>query len=76
MARDGAVVTEVAPRKVEAVDTTAAGDTFAGVLIAFLAEGAALEDALDAATVAASISVTRPGASTSMPTRAEIDREL
>jgi ribokinase len=76
VARDGAVLTEVAPRKVEAVDTTAAGDTFAGVLIAFLAEGAALEDALDAATVAASISVTRPGASTSMPTRAEIDREL
>ncbi|HTL40278.1 MAG TPA: ribokinase [Pseudolysinimonas sp.] len=76
VARDGAVLTEVAPRKVEAVDTTAAGDTFAGVLIAFLAEGAALDDALDAATVAASISVTRPGASTSMPTRAEIDREL
>jgi ribokinase len=76
VARDGAVVVEVAPRKVTAVDTTAAGDTFAGTLIAFLAEGAALEDALDAATVAASISVTRPGASTSMPTREEIDREL
>lgn len=76
VAREGAIVLEVAPRKVEAVDTTAAGDTFAGTLIAFLAEGAALEDALDAATVAASISVTRPGATTSMPTRAEIDREL
>jgi ribokinase len=76
VARDGQVVREVAPRKVEAVDTTAAGDTFAGVLVAFLAEGAALEDALDAATVAASISVTRPGATTSMPTRAEIDHEL
>ncbi|HEV7742877.1 MAG TPA: ribokinase [Pseudolysinimonas sp.] len=76
VARDGAVVTEVAPRKVEAVDTTAAGDTFAGVLVAFLAEGATLERALEAATVAASISVTRPGASTSMPVRAEIDAEL
>jgi len=76
VARDGDVVLEVAPRKVEAVDTTGAGDTFAGALIAFLAEGAALEDALDAATVAASISVTRAGATTSMPTRAEIDREL
>jgi ribokinase len=73
VARDGEVVTEVAPRKVEAVDTTAAGDTFAGVLVAMLAEGAELEAALKAATVAASISVTRPGASTSMPTRAEID---
>jgi len=74
--RDGAVVTEVAPRKVEAVDTTAAGDTFAGVLVAMLAEGVELEPALTAATVAASISVTRPGASTSMPTRAEIDAVL
>lgn len=76
VARDGAVVTEVAPRKVEAVDTTAAGDTFAGALIAMLAEGAELEAALKAATVAASIAVTRPGASTSMPTRAEIDAVL
>jgi ribokinase len=76
VAREGAVVTEVAPRKVAAVDTTAAGDTFAGVLVAMLAEGAELEAALKAATVAASISVTRPGASTSMPTRAEIDAVL
>lgn len=76
VARDGAVVIEVPPRVVEPVDTTAAGDTFAGVLIAMLAEGAALEAALTAATVAASISVTRPGASTSMPTRAEIDAAL
>jgi len=76
VARDGAVVTEVPPRAVTPVDTTAAGDTFAGVLVAMLAEGADLEGALTAATVAASISVTRPGASTSMPTRAEIDEVL
>ncbi|CAN5536504.1 hypothetical protein BH09ACT4_BH09ACT4_24080 [soil metagenome] len=76
VARDGAVVIEVPPRVVEPVDTTAAGDTFAGVLVAMLAEGAPLERALTTATVAASISVTRPGASTSMPTRAEIDAAL
>jgi ribokinase len=76
VARGGQVVLEVAPRKVEPVDTTAAGDTFAGVMVALLAEGALLEEALAAATVAASISVTRPGASTSMPTRAEIDAVL
>jgi ribokinase len=76
VARDGAVLLEVPPRKVEPVDTTAAGDTFAGALVAFLAEGATLEAALTAATVAASISVTRPGASTSMPMRAEIDALL
>lgn len=73
---DGAVLHEVAPRRVTPVDTTAAGDTFAGVLVAWLAEGAALERALQAATVAASIAVTRPGASTSMPTRAEIEELL
>jgi ribokinase len=76
VARDGAVELEVAPRTVKAVDTTAAGDTFAGVLVAMLAEGQALDAALRAATVAASISVTRPGASTSMPTRDEIDAVL
>ncbi|MGE3192422.1 MAG: ribokinase [Microbacteriaceae bacterium] len=76
VARGGKVELEVPPRTVEPVDTTAAGDTFAGTLVAFLAEGAPLEDALRAATVAASISVTRPGASTSMPTRAEIDEVL
>jgi ribokinase len=76
VARDGAVVSEVAPRQVTPVDTTAAGDTFAGVMVAMLAEGAALDRALQAATVAASIAVTRAGASTSMPTRAEIDALL
>jgi ribokinase len=76
VARGGKVELEVPSRKVEAVDTTAAGDTFAGTLVAFLAEGARLEAALTAATVAASISVTRPGASTSMPSRAEIDEVL
>lgn len=76
VAREGAVVTEVPARKVTAVDTTGAGDTFAGVLVAWLSSGAELEAALHAATVAASISVTRPGASTSMPTRDEIVAEL
>lgn len=76
VAREGAVVTEVPARKVTAVDTTGAGDTFAGVLVAWLSSGAELEAALKAATVAASISVTRPGASTSMPTWGEIDAEL
>ena len=76
VARDGKVELEVPSRAVDAIDTTAAGDTFAGVLVAFLAEGATLEDALAAATVAASISVTRVGASTSMPVRTEIDGVL
>jgi ribokinase len=72
VAREGTIVAEVPARTVKAVDTTGAGDTFAGVLVAWLASGAELEAALDAATVAASISVTRPGATTSMPTWDEI----
>jgi ribokinase len=76
IAREGAVVAEVPARRVTPVDTTGAGDTFAGVLVAWLASGAELDAALTAATVAASISVTRPGASTSMPTRDEIDAVL
>ncbi|WP_263406207.1 PfkB family carbohydrate kinase [Microbacterium hominis] len=55
-----------------AVDTTGAGDTFAGVLVAWLADGAELTDALAAASAAASLAVTRPGAAAGMPTRDEI----
>lgn len=59
-----------APR-VEAVDTTAAGDAFAGALAVFLAEGSDIEAALTNAVRVASLSVTRHGAQAAMPTRAE-----
>ncbi len=58
--------------KVNAVDTTAAGDVFCGALAAFLAEGMAIERAIETAIRAASISVTRAGAQTSIPFRSEI----
>ena len=58
---------------VPAVDTTAAGDTFAGVLSLARAEGADVPEALDRATAAAGLSVGRNGASGSMPAREEID---
>jgi ribokinase len=61
-------------RKVDAVDTTAAGDAFNGALAVALTEGAPLEQAVRFATVAASISVTRAGAQPSLPTRAEVER--
>ena len=75
-ATGGQVVRRVPGRRVAAVDTTAAGDTFVGVLLTLLAEGAPLEQALDAATAGAAIAVTRAGATSSMPTRAEIDAAL
>lgn len=61
---------------VRAVDTTAAGDTFAGVLATGLAEGSAMPDALRLATAAAALSVQRSGAVPSIPTRAAIEAVL
>ncbi len=58
------------------VDTTGAGDCFAGVLAAGLDRGVALEPALRRANAAAAICCTRPGTQGSMPTAAEIDAAL
>ena len=60
-------------RKVQALDTTAAGDTFcAGVCVA-LAEGKNLFDAAQFATCASSLAVQKVGAQDSIPFRAEVD---
>lgn len=61
--------------KVKAIDTTAAGDAFAGYLGALIAEGKDLDQAIAIAVKAASISVTRLGASSSLPTRSEVSQE-
>lgn len=95
VAYDGAVLGLAPARPARAVDTTAAGDTFVGALVARLAAGSAglagsagsagsaagvrrlpgeaeMVDAVRWATVASSVSVTRPGATSSMPTLAEV----
>jgi ribokinase len=59
--------------KVEAVDTTAAGDIFNGALAVGLSEGSPLTDACLFATHAAALSVTRKGAQLSAPNRHEVD---
>ena len=69
---DGAMFMRVEALKVDAVDTTAAGDTYNGVLASVLAEGRSLIDAVREANVAAAISVTRMGAQPAAPTREEI----
>jgi ribokinase len=61
---------------VEARDTTAAGDTFNAALGVALCEQAAIADALRFANAAAAISVTRPGAQASVPSRAEVEELL
>lgn len=53
--------------RVQAVDTTAAGDTFTGYFIAGLVEHMPLKDCMARAGRAAAISVTRPGAADSIP---------
>ena len=58
--------------KVDALDTTAAGDVFNGALAVALSEGKRLVDAVKFASMAAAISVTRMGAQPSIPYRNEI----
>ncbi len=62
--------------KVNAVDTTAAGDTFAGYFIAATANGIPPESAIKRASAAAALAVSRKGAAPSIPTRDEVDRAL
>jgi ribokinase len=65
---------EVPAFEVQAVDTTAAGDTFVGVLSAALGEGEEIPAALRRAAAGSALSVQRNGASSAMPTRDEIVR--
>jgi ribokinase len=64
--------TFVPAHKVKAVDTTAAGDTFSGAITVALSEGKSLDEAVEFATKASAISVTRLGAQPSVPYRKEI----
>lgn len=58
--------------KVQAVDTTGAGDTFTGYLIAALSRGETVENSMNLAAKASAISVTRNGAEASIPIIAEV----
>ncbi|GAB6926093.1 ribokinase [Paenibacillus sp. JCM 10914] len=59
--------------RVKPVDTTAAGDTFIGAYAAACTNGMETEAALKFATAAAALTVTRPGAQSSIPSRDEIE---
>lgn len=61
-------------KKVEAVDTTGAGDTFNGALAVKLSEGSALDEAVKFAVAASALSVTKLGAQSGMPLRADVER--
>jgi ribokinase len=73
IADDGERMIRVPALKVAVVDTTGAGDTFCGVLAAYLDRGAGLDRAMHLAAVAGSLTCTRAGAQPSFPMRAEIE---
>ena len=60
----------------QVVDTTGAGDTFCGVLAAWLAEGHSLAEAIEAANAAGALSVAAVGARTGMPNREAVESFL
>jgi ribokinase len=62
--------------KVQAIDTTGAGDAFAAAFAVFLAEGIPLEEAARQATVVAALTVMRAGAYAAFPTRQELTSRL
>ena len=82
LGKDGAVYSDGKQKifqpifKVQAVDTTAAGDTFTGYFLAGLVEGLPMDKVLERCAKASSICVTRPGAVPSIPYRAEVMEAL
>ena len=66
----------IAPYKVRAVDTTAAGDAFNGALAVGLLQGKSPVEAASFASAVAALSVTKKGAQPSMPTAQEVEKFL
>jgi ribokinase len=76
LVRPGQRDVEIPAPRLQALDSTGAGDALNGALAAALADGKALEAAAREAVAAASLSVSRAGAREGMPTRAELDAQL
>lgn len=61
-------------RKVEAIDTTAAGDCFSGAFVVALSEGKSIEEAVTFANASSSLAVMKKGAQSSIPSREEVEK--
>jgi ribokinase len=70
--RSSVEIARAAPPRVVAVDSTAAGDAFVAALTVAIAEAMEPAEALAFACAAGAVTVTRPGAQPSLPTRAEV----
>jgi len=70
---DGGEAKFVQARKVQAVDTTGAGDTYCGSLCVALAEGKSIVEAAEFASASSALSVTKMGAQTAIPVRSAIE---
>ena len=73
-AEEGRRFTRIAPTKVDAVDTTGAGDAFTGSLAARLAAGEDLAEAAAFASVAAALAATKKGTQAAYPRLADVER--
>lgn len=62
-------------KKVDAVDTTGAGDSYIGAFAAALSSGLDIEEAMDMATIVSAVTVTGHGAVDSLPTLEDIDKK-
>jgi ribokinase len=72
LTRNGEDLARAKPPRINAVDTTAAGDTFTAALTVALVEGQGPEDALQFACAAGAATATRLGAQPSLPLRTQV----
>lgn len=73
MVYDQGAIIESVPPAVRAVDTTCAGDTYIGALVAGYARGLTMEEAVAIATKASALATTKVGAQQSIPLLADVE---
>lgn len=69
----GEEIVHKSANKVEAVDTTAAGDSFSGAIAVALSNGKNIDEAIDFANIVGALTVTKKGAQQSLPSKVEVE---
>jgi ribokinase len=73
LSKNGEDIARAKPPRIEAVDTTAAGDTFTAALTVALVEGQSPEESLQFACAAGAAAATKLGAQPSLPSREKVE---